>query len=157
MAISNVFLKKNVCLSVCLPFFQSADARDLGLMTLFSANFSFQFRLIQEITTGWNWHVLIFIFHLVMYRGHMVSCLCIYINMDILRGLPIDSLGPISECSYIFYQSRSDIWLLIYFLPLQAKSDIWLPKCLLSAHRFPISLALLHALGVSNFLSHFKQ
>ena len=29
-------LKKNiVCLSVCLPFFESADARDLGLMTLF--------------------------------------------------------------------------------------------------------------------------
>ena len=36
MAISNVFLKKkNVCLSVCLTFFESADARDLGLMTLF--------------------------------------------------------------------------------------------------------------------------
>ena len=27
--------KKIVCLSVCLPFFESADARDLGLMTLF--------------------------------------------------------------------------------------------------------------------------
>ena len=28
-------LKKIVCLSVCLTFFESADARDLGLMTLF--------------------------------------------------------------------------------------------------------------------------
>ena len=36
MAISNVFLKKIVCLSVCLTFFESADARDLGLMTLLS-------------------------------------------------------------------------------------------------------------------------
>ena len=37
MAISNVFLRKKiVCLSVCLTFFESADARDLGLMTLFS-------------------------------------------------------------------------------------------------------------------------
>ena len=27
--------KKKVCLSVCLTFFDSADARDLGLMTLF--------------------------------------------------------------------------------------------------------------------------
>ena len=35
MAISNIFLKKKVCLSVCLTFFESADARDLGLMTLF--------------------------------------------------------------------------------------------------------------------------
>ena len=35
MAISNVFLKKNVFLSVCLTLFESADARDLGLMTLF--------------------------------------------------------------------------------------------------------------------------
>ena len=36
-AISNVFLKKKlfVCLSVCLTFFVRADARDLGLMTLF--------------------------------------------------------------------------------------------------------------------------
>ena len=34
-AISNVFLKKIVCLSVCLTFFERADARDLGLMTLF--------------------------------------------------------------------------------------------------------------------------
>ena len=31
------FFKKTVCLSVCLTFFESADARDLGLMTLFSA------------------------------------------------------------------------------------------------------------------------
>ena len=29
-----LFEKKIVCLSVCLPFFESADARDLGLMTL---------------------------------------------------------------------------------------------------------------------------
>ena len=29
------FEKKMVCLSVCLTFFESADARDLGLMTLF--------------------------------------------------------------------------------------------------------------------------
>ena len=29
------FLKKIVCPSVCLTFFESADARDLGLMTLF--------------------------------------------------------------------------------------------------------------------------
>ena len=28
-------LKKIVCLSVCLTFFESADACDLGLMTLF--------------------------------------------------------------------------------------------------------------------------
>ena len=36
MAISNVFLKKKiVCLSVCLTFFESADAPDLGPMTLF--------------------------------------------------------------------------------------------------------------------------
>ena len=28
-------LKKNVCQSVCLTFFESADVRDLGLMTLF--------------------------------------------------------------------------------------------------------------------------
>ena len=35
MAISNVFLKKIVCLSVCLTFFENADARDLGLMTLY--------------------------------------------------------------------------------------------------------------------------
>ena len=40
MAISNVFLrKKNVCLSVCLAFFESADARDLGMMTLFFLSF----------------------------------------------------------------------------------------------------------------------
>ena len=26
--------KKTICLSVCLTFFESADARDLGLMTL---------------------------------------------------------------------------------------------------------------------------
>ena len=31
-----MFLKKKiVCLSVCLTFFENADARDLGLMTLF--------------------------------------------------------------------------------------------------------------------------
>ena len=41
MAISNVFLKKK-CLSVCLPFFKSADARDLGLMTLFFNNALFE-------------------------------------------------------------------------------------------------------------------
>ena len=29
-----LFEKKIVCLSVCLMFFESADARDLGLMTL---------------------------------------------------------------------------------------------------------------------------
>ena len=29
-------LKKKPCLSVCLTFFESADARDLGLMTLFT-------------------------------------------------------------------------------------------------------------------------
>ena len=34
------FWKKIVCLSVCLTFFESADARDLGQMTLFF--FSFQ-------------------------------------------------------------------------------------------------------------------
>ena len=32
----SVFEKKIVCLSVCLAFYESADARDLGLMTLFS-------------------------------------------------------------------------------------------------------------------------
>ena len=31
----SVFEKEIVCPSVCLAFFESADARDLGLMTLF--------------------------------------------------------------------------------------------------------------------------
>ena len=30
-----MLLKKKICPSVCLTFFESADARDLGLMTLF--------------------------------------------------------------------------------------------------------------------------
>ena len=33
-----LFEKKNVCLSVCLTFFESADAGDLGLITLFEKN-----------------------------------------------------------------------------------------------------------------------
>ena len=37
-----LFEKKNVCLSVCLTFFESADARDLGLMTLFLFEFVFR-------------------------------------------------------------------------------------------------------------------
>ena len=38
------FEKKIVCPSVCLTFFESADAHDLGLMTL----------LIQQVTRGHN-------------------------------------------------------------------------------------------------------
>ena len=35
---NSLFLKKIIGLSVCLTFFESADARDLGLMTLFNDN-----------------------------------------------------------------------------------------------------------------------
>ena len=35
----SVFEKKNSCPSVCLAFFESADTRDLGLMTLLTQEF----------------------------------------------------------------------------------------------------------------------
>ena len=42
------FRKKNVCLSDCLALSESADARDLGLMTLFNSFSAFLKKMFGE-------------------------------------------------------------------------------------------------------------
>ena len=48
MAISNVYWKKIDCLSVCLTFFENADAWDLGIMTLLDCEGSSSFLMANS-------------------------------------------------------------------------------------------------------------
>ena len=110
-----------VCLSVCLPFFESADARDLGLMTLF----------YRKRVSKWDESFLLEAIHRLIYRAWSCCQACNKSRSPLALCFPV----PMLPCP-----SPTRKWVVGMALSNQTFNNSWRSRCWSSWSTWPCSI-----------------